>query len=110
MQDRLPPARRNHLQRTAGPYIRVNRLGLTASEPLLPGRSGHGIHLFLGAPLQAGGSLLGWEYALIDRARLLNETRAIKVALRDELYNFAHFAHHSRKFRGSLSSMMALTR
>src|SRR5258705_13679475 len=24
MQDRSPPARRNHLQRTAGPYIRVN--------------------------------------------------------------------------------------
>src|SRR6266478_3108323 len=23
MQDRSPPARRNHLQRTAGPYIRV---------------------------------------------------------------------------------------
>jgi hypothetical protein len=27
MQDRSPPARRNHLQRTAGPYIRVNRVG-----------------------------------------------------------------------------------
>src|ERR1700746_2052838 len=24
MQDHSPPARRNHLQRTAGPYIRVN--------------------------------------------------------------------------------------
>jgi hypothetical protein len=24
MQDRLPPARRNHLQRTAGPYIGSN--------------------------------------------------------------------------------------
>src|SRR3954465_13632900 len=35
MQDRSPPARRNHLQRTAGPYIRVNRVGL-ASRPLLP--------------------------------------------------------------------------
>ena len=65
--------------------------------------SGQGIHSFLGAPLQAGGSLLGREYALIDRAGLLNETRAIEVTLRDELYNFAHFAHHSRKFRGSLS-------
>jgi hypothetical protein len=31
MQDRSPPARRNHLQRTAGPYIQVN-LDKTPSE------------------------------------------------------------------------------
>jgi hypothetical protein len=38
MQDRSPPARRNHLQRTAGPYIRVNRVTLTLrrSLPLYP--------------------------------------------------------------------------
>jgi hypothetical protein len=34
MQDRSPPARRNHLQRAAGPYIRVNRATLTV-RPLL---------------------------------------------------------------------------
>ncbi len=52
---------------------------------------------FLRTPLQIGGSFLGREYAFVDSAGLLNETRAIEVALRDELYNFAHFAHHSRK-------------
>jgi len=38
MQDRSPPARRNHLQRTAGPYIRVNRYqnGMSAPRPLSP--------------------------------------------------------------------------
>jgi len=38
MQDRSPPARRNHLQRTAGPYIWVNRVTLTLrrSLPLYP--------------------------------------------------------------------------
>src|SRR5467141_267224 len=34
MQDRSPPARRNHLQRTAGPYIRVNLVILTVGRPL----------------------------------------------------------------------------
>jgi hypothetical protein len=34
MQDRSPPARRNHLQRAAGPYIRVNRVGLTVDRVL----------------------------------------------------------------------------
>ena len=35
MQDRSPPARRNHLRRTAGPYIRVIRVTLTVRR-LLP--------------------------------------------------------------------------
>ena len=35
MQDRSPPARRNHLQRTAGPYIWVIRFILTV-RPRLP--------------------------------------------------------------------------
>ena len=35
MQDRSPPTRRNHLQRTAGPYIRVNHDGLAVCRPLL---------------------------------------------------------------------------
>src|SRR6266702_6834525 len=34
MQDRSPPVRRNHLQRAAGPYMRVNRVGLTLNQPL----------------------------------------------------------------------------
>src|SRR5262245_41508232 len=33
MQDRLPPDRRNHLQRTAGPYIRVTSVALCARRP-----------------------------------------------------------------------------
>src|SRR6266566_3769959 len=38
MRDRSPPARRNHLQRTAGPYIRVNLVVLTLrrSFPVFP--------------------------------------------------------------------------
>jgi hypothetical protein len=42
MQDRSPPARRNHLQRTVGPYIRVNRARLTCRQslPVFPD-SGH---------------------------------------------------------------------
>src|SRR6202162_3293609 len=34
MQDRSPPARRNHLQRAAGPYMWVNRVVLTTDQPL----------------------------------------------------------------------------
>jgi hypothetical protein len=34
MQDRSPPARRNLLQRTAGPYIGVKSAGLTPHRPL----------------------------------------------------------------------------
>src|SRR5947207_9499155 len=34
MQDSSPPARRNHLQRTAGPYIRVNRVILVVGRLL----------------------------------------------------------------------------
>jgi hypothetical protein len=33
MQDRSPPARRNHLQRTAGPYVGVNRYRSFAAGP-----------------------------------------------------------------------------
>jgi hypothetical protein len=32
MQDRSPPARRNHLQRTAGPYMWVIRVVLTVAS------------------------------------------------------------------------------
>jgi len=45
---------------------------------------------FLGAPLQAGGSLLRREYALVYRARLLNKTGPVEVMLWDKLYDFAH--------------------
>jgi hypothetical protein len=34
MQDRSPPARRNHLQRTAGPYIWVRSAGLVLTRKL----------------------------------------------------------------------------
>src|SRR5438309_9380508 len=39
LQDRSPPARRNHLQRTAGPYIRVKSVGpaLSRALPVHPG-------------------------------------------------------------------------
>jgi hypothetical protein len=50
----------------------------------------HNIHSFLGAALQAGGSLLRREYALVYRARLLNKKGPVEVPLRDKLYNFAH--------------------
>jgi hypothetical protein len=72
----------------------IIRCGLPVSEPLpvFP-------HSFLGAPLQGGRSLLGREYALVYRARLFNKTGPVELALRDKLYNFAHFAHHGRKIR-----------
>jgi hypothetical protein len=43
MQDRSPPARRNHLQCTAGPYIRVKNgsRGVAAGCLLCPAVSGH---------------------------------------------------------------------
>jgi hypothetical protein len=53
-------------------------------------RCTHNIHSFLWAPLQAGGSLLRREYALVYRAGLLNKTGPVEVALRNKLCNFAH--------------------
>jgi hypothetical protein len=42
MQNRSPPARRNNLQRTAGPYIRVNfRLGREQFEVRFTSMSRH---------------------------------------------------------------------
>jgi hypothetical protein len=51
----------------------------TTQHPLIPW-----------GPLQADGSLLRREYALVYRAGLLNETDPVEVPLRDKLYNFAH--------------------
>ena len=48
------------------------------------------IHSLVGTPLQAGGFLFCREYALVNRARLLNKTRPVEFPLRDEPYNFAH--------------------
>jgi hypothetical protein len=55
--------------------------------------------------LLAGGALLRREYALVDRAGGLNETGPFKLALRDELNNFAHFALHGWKSGGNIPPM-----
>lgn len=80
-------------------------MGSRGWEPLR--RHCQNFRLFLGAPLQVGGCLLGWEYALINRAGLLNETGPVEVTFRYELYHFAHFAHHGRRFGGIIPPMIA---
>jgi hypothetical protein len=44
------------------------------------------------------------EYALVDRAGLLNKPGSFEVTLRDKLYNFAHLALQGWKFGGKDSA------
>ena len=68
---------------------RVSPGSLLASR-IAPSLHPQPAHLFPGAPLQAGGSLLRREYAFVYRAGFLNKTGPVEVTLRDKLYNFAH--------------------
>jgi hypothetical protein len=48
------------------------------------------VRSFLGAALLTTGALFRREYALVDRAGLLDKAGPFEVTLRDKLHNFTH--------------------
>jgi hypothetical protein len=56
------------------------------------------VRSFSGAALLTTGALFRREYALVDRAGLLDKAGPFEVTLRDKLHNFTHFALQGGKF------------